>query len=59
VARVSFSDQETYCEGVLDTTKGTMTGHVKQLRFGDHGCWEVSDTATHRFELQLEPEVRC
>jgi len=58
---ISFSDAETFCTGMLNQFAGSLEGVVKQLKFGDDGCWEVSDMATHRFSLQVlqeEPEVR-
>lgn len=54
---ISFSDAETFCTGMLNQFAGSLEGVVKQLKFGDDGCWEVSDMATHRFSLQVLQEV--
>jgi hypothetical protein len=43
---------------VLDMRAKRITGVVNQLKFGDHGCWEVSTPATHRFTLDFQEEVR-
>lgn len=53
---MQYSDRETFCAGVYNPSKGTLSGTVAQLVQAGDGFWYPADVTTHQFMLTRQEE---